>query len=270
MQQTRTSLPRRLILAFAACLVIGCMLVPVEESRFGSPATLRFTSDHRPYATRDILFSHEVHAHIECDACHFATAAGAHAPAESDTASNAAPDTGSGAATEGAPDAGSGSAASDPHGVALPSMALCFGCHDGKSAPSDCITCHIVNRRYRKPEFHDGLFPRHHRRMAEEEDYKCELCHLERECKSCHAERRPLSHTPRFERSTHGRMATHDRRSCAVCHETAFCENCHSQPPPDHTAIFMRGGGHRQAALIRGRSCLTCHRFEEACAQCHG
>jgi len=245
MQQTRTSLPRRLILAFAACLVIGCMLVPVEESRFGSPAALRFTPAHRPYASRDILFSHEIHAQIECDSCHFGTTA--------------------------PPAAGSSEAeASAPQAVALPSMALCFGCHDGESAPNDCITCHIVNRRYRKPEFHDGIFPRQHRRMAEEEDYKCELCHLERECKSCHAERRPLSHTPRFERSTHGRMATHDRRSCATCHETAFCENCHSQPPPDHTAIFMRGGGHRQAALIRGRSCLTCHRFEEACAECHG
>src|SRR5688572_13556473 len=224
------------------------MLVPVDESRFGSPAALRFGPSHRPYATRDILFSHEIHAHVECDACHFGSVQAAGAPA--------------GEASDGAAPA--------TQAVALPSMALCFGCHDGKSAPNDCITCHIVNRRYRKPEFHDGLFPRHHRRMAEEEDYKCELCHVERECKSCHSERRPLSHTPRFERSTHGRMATHDRRSCATCHETAFCENCHSQLPPDHTAIFMRGGGHRQAALIRGRSCLTCHRFEDACAQCHG
>jgi len=261
MQQTRTSLPRRLILAFAACLVIGCMLVPVEESRFGSPAALRFTPAHRPYATRDILFSHEIHAHIECDSCHFGTAG--------QTVGPPAVESSDGAESSDAPEP-SDAAASHAQAVALPSMALCFGCHDGKSAPNDCITCHIVNRRYRKPEFHDGLFPRHHRRMAEEEDYKCELCHVERECKSCHAERRPLSHTPRFERSTHGRMATHDRRSCATCHETAFCENCHSQPPPDHTSIFMTAGGHRQAALIRGRSCLTCHRFEEACAECHG
>ena len=72
MQQTRTSLPRRLILAFATCLVIGCMLVPVEESRFGSPAALRSGASHRPYATRDILFSHES-TPIECDACHFGT-----------------------------------------------------------------------------------------------------------------------------------------------------------------------------------------------------
>jgi hypothetical protein len=252
MDPTRTALPRRLILAFAACLVIGCMLVPVEESRFGSPAALRFTSAHRPYANRDILFSHEIHAHIECDACHFGTTAPLDAAVAGD-------------AEEPAP-----GATPEPVPVALPSMALCFGCHDGKADPNDCIACHIVNRRHRKPENHDGLFPRHHRRQAEEEDYKCELCHAERDCRSCHAERKPISHTPRFERSTHGRMATHDRRSCATCHETAFCENCHSQPPPDHTAIFMRGGGHRQAALIRGRSCLTCHRFEEACAQCHG
>ena len=109
MQQTRTSLPRRLILAFATCLVIGCMLALVEESRFGSPAALRFGASHRPYATRDILFSHEIHAHIECDACHFGTVG--------QTAGQPAGEASDGAAPEAQ--------------VVAAVLASRFGCHDG-------------------------------------------------------------------------------------------------------------------------------------------
>jgi hypothetical protein len=256
--------PRCLILCIAACLFIGCVLVPVDESRFGSARNLRFLPNHVPYAARDIIFSHSIHAFVECDACHFGTAGGP------------APDEGfeawpgeDGDFLAGGGGAEPGADAEPHHGdVSLPSMALCFGCHDGKGAPNQCLTCHITNRKETKPGFHDALFPRHHGDMADREAYKCGLCHVEQDCKTCHQERKPLSHTERFLRSTHGRMATHDRRSCAVCHETAYCENCHMQPPPDHTPVF-RLGGHRQPAMVRGRSCLVCHRFEDVCARCH-
>jgi hypothetical protein len=234
--------PRWFLLPWWASLFLGCVLIPVGESRFGSPAALKFEKSHTPYASGDVIFPHDLHAFEPCDTCHFGTATGERYEPQA-----------AGAANE---------------ELRLPAMALCFRCHDGKSVPDDCITCHLTNRRDRKPGFHDGLFPRHHKRMAEEEEYKCALCHVQDSCQGCHAERKPVSHTPRFEKSTHGRYATHDRRSCATCHQTSFCENCHSLPPSDHTTAF-RNGGHKQAALIRGRSCLVCHRFEEACAECH-
>ncbi len=245
--------PRWILVPVSAFLLIGCgviSIVPLDESRF-APASLRFQPDHAPYRTRDVVFSHSVEAHAgeACSTCHHGM--------PDDTPPPPPPFQNRPARAAAAP------------AVHLPSMALCFKCHDGVSLSNDCIACHLTNRRDRKPGFHDGLFPRHHKQMAEREAYKCSLCHLEGDCRACHAERKPVSHTPRFERSTHGRLATHDRRSCATCHETSFCENCHSQPPPDHTALFRSGGAHRQAALIRGRSCIACHRFEDVCADCH-
>ena len=232
---------------WAVALLAGCTLISVDESRWGRPVHLRFSGDHAPFRAREIIFSHEVHATEPCETCHFGTtSADTYAEERTLREDN-----------------------DELEDVALPSMALCFQCHDHDGAPHDCITCHVENRRGRKPQFHDGLWPRHHKHMAEREAFKCSLCHVENECRDCHSTRKPLSHTQRFERSTHGRMATHDRQSCATCHEVSFCENCHSQPPPDHTPIFMGGGGHRQAALIRGRSCLVCHSFEDACSECH-
>ncbi len=231
---------------WAAALFASCSLIPVDEFR---PAKrLRFSAEHVPFASSELIFSHEVHSSELCETCHFGTT---QSESYADERALRLADDGS------------------VPNLALPSMALCFECHDGEVLPQDCIQCHRTNRRERKPRFHDGLWPRHHKHMAERESYKCSLCHVDNECSGCHAVRKPLSHTPRFVRSTHGRMAIHDRSSCSTCHQTSFCENCHSQPPPDHTAIFMRGGGHRQAALLRGRSCLVCHGFEDACARCH-
>ena len=240
------SAPQAFAFAAVALCAVGCgiiTMVPVDPSGWAS-ATLRFAKEHAPYATKDLVFSHGVEAHAAepCGTCHF------------DTASEE---------TTGIPPAAL------TRNVARPSMAACFKCHDGQAVSNDCILCHVTNRKDRKPGFHDGLWPRHHKEMAEREAYKCSLCHIQDDCKGCHSERKPLSHTPRFERSTHGRLATHDRRTCSTCHETAFCENCHMQPPPDHTAAW-RGGGHKQAALVRGgRSCTVCHRFEDVCAECH-
>lgn len=248
-----------------ASIALGCgiaALVPVDELRGGHPRSLRFAAAHSPFANREVVFSHEVHESIaDCDRCHFGTAS----PDTTGTPRPVAAST-TDSLTSGTPVSEMALAA----GVAFPSMALCFECHNGVDVTRDCIACHRSQREGRKPGFHDGLWPRHHKEMAEDEEYKCALCHVRSDCRGCHQERRPLSHTPRFLRSTHGRMSTHDRRSCATCHETSFCENCHSQPPPNHTLAFRRGGGHKQQALIQGRACLVCHSFQDVCAECHG
>ena len=246
-RRSRETAPRVFAFAMATLCAVGCgiiTIVPVDESRF-SPTAIRFAKEHAPYASHDVIFSHGLDAHAAepCATCHFETAS---------------------EETTGVPPKAM------TRNVARPSMATCFKCHDGTAVSNDCILCHLTNRKDRKPEFHDGLWPRHHKEMAEREAYKCSLCHLQNDCSGCHNERKPISHTPRFERSSHGRLATHDRRACATCHETAFCENCHMQPPPDHTVAFRTGGGHKQAALVRGgRSCTVCHGFQDVCAECH-
>ena len=229
----------RMAFVLVALVLIGCAIVPVGPLRLEPARLPRFDGHHPPYAAGDVIFSHEVHDFTDCQTCHFESIE-----------------------------------AVDRRAVDLPAMGVCFECHEGETAPRDCITCHLENRRDRKPVFHDAPFARHHRRMAETEAYKCALCHAESDCRGCHLVQKPLSHTPRFNRSTHGRMATRDRESCATCHTTSFCEGCHSQPPPDHTPAFIGDpvtgrAGHKQAALIRGRSCLVCHSFEDACARCH-
>ncbi|HVR75742.1 MAG TPA: hypothetical protein VMT52_15510 [Planctomycetota bacterium] len=265
----RTGAPQRsVVFLIAAFLLIGCgivTLVPVDETFEMRRASLRFSKEHTPFAAGDVIFSHSVHSFETCDRCHFGTA--------SEETTGIPPPRDLLAPPPGAPISRAAALPPEPpsgQDVVLPAMAVCFQCHDGQNVSNGCITCHSTTRRDRKPGFHDGIFPRHHRDMAESEAYKCALCHIQGDCKACHAERKPVSHTPRFERSSHGRLATHDRRSCATCHETAFCENCHSQPPPDHTAAFRVAGGHKQAALLRARSCTVCHSYADACSGCHG
>jgi hypothetical protein len=179
---------RAFFVASGLALWIGCALVPVEPSASDARIAPRFTVDHYPFVVGDVVFSHDVHSSVPCERCHFETAGRAASRAE----------------------------------LELPAMAVCFECHDGSSLSRECSICHKENRREVKPRFHDAQWPRHHKDMAGAEAYKCALCHAERDCRDCHMFQRPLSHTPRFNRSEHGRLATHDRESCATCHARDF------------------------------------------------
>jgi len=224
--------------AVGGLLAFGCGVlttIPVDELKTGVPAARLYPLGHLPFQTGEVIFSHEPHSFADCQSCH-------PGGGEEETVR-----------TEG-----------------LPSMARCFGCHDGEQASCACETCHQIERRGRKPSTHDGPWQQLHGREAESLAYQCALCHQEPECQGCHSMRKPQSHTLRFLRSTHGRMANHERSSCAVCHEADFCANCHSRPPPDHTLSFMTTGGHKQVARLRARSCLNCHQFQSDCSRCHG
>ena len=229
--------------AVAGLCLVGCgifTVIPMDDVRLGNPAGRFFAMSHPPYASREVLFSHEIHTDFACDRCH---AAGTSAETPHD----------------------------DVRAGGLPTMARCLECHDGETAASACEVCHQLQRRDLRPPSHDATWQRRHGRQAREElyGYQCALCHTEDGCQSCHAVRKPQSHTLRFLRSAHGRAANHDRGACAVCHEADFCQNCHSQPPPDHTPAFTSSGGHKDAARLRTRSCLTCHQFQDTCQRCH-
>ena len=221
---------------WAIGLILGCSILPIDELHMGPVMPLRFSERHHPYWNGEIIFSHIPHEGMGCDTCH--------------EDSRKVEEVRSGD---------------------LPPMVKCLDCHDGRTLSNDCQTCHVNNRRERKPRFHTGLWTANHKEMAYEESYKCSLCHVNSECQGCHSVRKPTSHTLRFGASTHGRLAIQDRRSCATCHETDFCVDCHNQPPPDHTLTFMGPRGHQQVARLKLRTCLTCHRFEDDCsaAGCH-
>jgi hypothetical protein len=254
---------RSFVAVASVALWMGCAIVSVLPDRTTARVAPRFDREHFPFAVGEVVFSHDAHATTDCSTCHFDSVVDPEA--EAPDATSPSPDA---VATAETP-----SPISAPH-VLLPAMAVCFECHDGESLSRDCETCHLENRKERKPQFHDAGWQRHHRDLAESESYKCALCHIEKDCDDCHSTMRPASHTPRFARSEHGRRATHDRSECAVCHDQDYCENCHSQPPPDHTPAFIGDpttgrAGHKQAAAIRGRACFVCHSFEDVCARCH-
>ena len=55
---------------WTSLLFAGCVLIPVDQIRFGSMTIVNFSADHVPYATKDVFFSHEVHASELCETCH--------------------------------------------------------------------------------------------------------------------------------------------------------------------------------------------------------
>lgn len=189
--------------------------------------------------------------------------------------------------------------------AALPAMATCLGCHDGKQAPAACTTCHPRSHRARgaplETEFPSGRlvpgpgdpfgldhvpgFERAHALVAARQREQCMACHTEPSCDACHmGATRPRSIHPGDFLSTHMVPARQDDRRCDACHRRqSFCVACHErvgvgpQAPgfldpgtSVHPPGWMTPGpGHHgvQAARNLG-SCVACHR-EEGCAGCH-
>ncbi len=194
----------------------------------------------RPASYGDVTFDHDAHDGVACERCH----AGA-------SASTRASDT------------------------SLPAMGVCTPCHDGRTAPAECATCHERTRRDVRPEDHTSLWPRQHGSFATSGDRSCAYCHSENACQDCHKLERPQSHTPAWKNSKHGIEAEHDRNRCATCHRADECSRCHQMRPPSHFGANFRiplGDGQGHAGLVgrRGsaRSCVACHE-RSFCLACH-
>lgn len=131
----------------------------------------------------------------------------------------------------------------------LPSMATCFGCHDGKpkSPPSRCTTCHerTAGGRIRThfPEGslkpgrslphleHGPTFRTDHKVPARTHKRDCEQCHQQDTCLKCHGGiRKPASiHLGNYI-LLHGKEARANRQRCDSCHtRQSFCQSCHSR-----------------------------------------
>jgi hypothetical protein len=116
----------------------------------------------------------------------------------------------------------------------LPKMEVCLTCHNNKTAPRNCRTCH-EDPELKRPSSHNraDFTGRGHGRDARFSKYQCEKCHDESYCDRCHRGRdKRAIHEPNFE-FTHGLAARKGDRNCTVCHESeGFCAACHEGRRP--------------------------------------
>jgi hypothetical protein len=129
----------------------------------------------------------------------------------------------------------------------LPSMELCLGCHDGKRASDDCVTCHLADAGGRiqsrfsqgplapsgtlRGDVHDLAFRQDHRAAAEGSQAYCESCHKKEECIDCHdGVMKPLDFHGNDYVTLHAIEARRGTPDCTACHrQQSFCVGCHSR-----------------------------------------
>lgn len=100
-------------------------------------------------------------------------------------------------------------------------MSACVRCHDGKTAPAECATCHTKDTASATSE--DRVFAPS--RLVGKGD--CSGCHQQKTCDSCHGLRMP--HDIAFRQGGHARVAGFEKKqSCFRCHAENECGKCHS------------------------------------------
>ncbi len=127
----------------------------------------------------------------------------------------------------------------------LPWMDQCTGCHDGRSAPDRCDTCHLskpdgrlvtnlpggklLPRGKFRDDDHTGDIVRNHGAAARADAAYCANCHMESECATCHLSGpKPLSIHAADYILTHAPEARRNDPSCESCHrQQTFCRDCH-------------------------------------------
>lgn len=137
---------------------------------------------------------------------------------------------------------------------ALPLMATCIDCHDGRpggdspdsGAPNACKTCHLTHPDGRidtdlpggklEPagwyfmDAHDDNWLQSHRAVATLDESGCASCHTQKECLDCHnGVKKPLKIHPNNWILTHTIPARRNDPDCSSCHHSqSFCVDCHT------------------------------------------
>ncbi len=172
-----------------------------------------------------------------------------------------------------------------PESASLPTMVNCQDCHEMKSAPLECETCHMPEDVL-KPASHNPGFLHTHGDMAQLDTHadlnglSCQSCHDDDFCSDCHegdnVER--LAHPLNYE-FTHALDARSQEKACITCHtEPAFCVDCHNDNqvlPQNHRPGWVNrvdGGLHRFEAEADLGNCIACHQdnADQICQPCHG
>ena len=115
----------------------------------------------------------------------------------------------------------------------------CTACHEERSLPGGCATCHRRIHEGWAPDSHLHDWRRRHgptcRRAEPATANRCDLCHGDASCAACHRVDQPESHDVHWRLRGHALLARIDRQGCATCHEPASCDRCHADVlPVDH------------------------------------
>jgi nitrate/TMAO reductase-like tetraheme cytochrome c subunit len=149
-------------------------------------------------------------------------------------------------------------------------MGLCLRCHDGKTASTECSTCHTRDTSLAiKADDKVRIFNRIQLNPMRD----CEGCHPSTSCDKCHGIRMP--HSYQFIKYGHARYAGFERKQlCWRCHVLRDCGYCHNVSTST-TETWAHGNGWK---ALHGknpapRSC-ACHMHPDNlkgnfCAACH-
>ncbi len=153
----------------------------------------------------------------------------------------------------------------------VPTMNMCFDCHDNSTATKYCVLCHINPTM---PKDHYTNWDNLHKIKANNNLKECNDCHFGRDfCIKCHKGiRKPLnSHNPNFE-LTHKYEARTRLKNCKACHSERQCKNCHTARRVSKRSLFSSSPhptgfvGNRRSPSFHGRkarlrlsTCTACH-----------
>ncbi len=157
----------------------------------------------------------------------------------------------------------------------MPTMKLCFGCHDGIKAKDQCELCH--GDRITLNDIHPADWRRTHADLAVHDRDRCRECHSgENDCQACHQGDNLTGHIHDLNYMfTHGLDAGSGEIDCTKCHDRRlFCVNCHASEnriPLLHSSSAWLPN-HGRAARNDVENCASCHDTDNStCAQtgCH-
>jgi hypothetical protein len=185
----------------------------------------------------------------------------------------------------------------------LPRMSLCLTCHDSKTAPSSCTTCHLAEvsglvkttfpegqllpTGQLRGDAHDPLFRRDHRRAAQADPKYCDSCHQRSYCQGCHdGVVKPMDIHPSDYVNLHTADARRNSPDCQSCHrQQTFCTGCHARtgvtddprssgyvgPPevPITRRYHPEGWVAREGGRARNDHSFQAQRNMKSCASCH-
>jgi nitrate/TMAO reductase-like tetraheme cytochrome c subunit len=139
-------------------------------------------------------------------------------------------------------------------------MSICARCHDGKTLPDTCSTCHV------------GGAPAEEINVSIEGHVtsgQCRGCHQSKTfCAQCHNGLQ-MPHPKRWNRVHGGVVLNRGKTICASCHLKAdprFCIDCHGLRMP-HPGGWT--SGHGSYARKNESKCVKCH-GKNSCIACHG
>ena len=139
-------------------------------------------------------------------------------------------------------------------------MAICARCHDGKTLPDTCSTCHVGGA---PPEEINVPIQGH------VTGTQCRGCHEKKTfCASCHHGLQ-MPHPQRWNKVHGGIVLDRGKSICVSCHLTknpTFCIDCHGLRMPHPNSW---SSGHGAYAQNHPDKCVKCH-GQNSCISCHG